>query len=156
MPWVEVESEYLCGIKFSFTSERITDWDPLFNLDMIPAAERDSFIAQIQYPWRTPSCSRTRPSVEASEPLPPNYRVLSDFFDHRGQKDKVDGVKGYASGGQFCGLRFRRGGSWDAEPLGQASAYEILFLLHPDEVFTSISVLYRPSFGEGGALAVST
>ena len=122
---------------------------------MIPVAKRDNFIAQIQCPWKSASCLRTRPSVEASEPVPPSNRVISDFFDHRGQEGKVDGVKGYVSGGQFCGLRFRRGGSWDAEPLGQASAYETLFLLHPDEIFTSISVLYRPSFGEGGALAVS-
>jgi hypothetical protein len=89
--------------------------------------------------------------VEASESIPRNSRVLSDFFDHRDQEGKVDGVKGYVSGGQFCGLRFRRGGSWDVEPLGQASAYETSFLLHPDEVFTSISVSYSLSF----ALSVS-
>ncbi|KAI9768469.1 MAG: hypothetical protein M1840_004878 [Geoglossum simile] len=154
--WIEVESEYLCGIKFSFTADRITDWDPLFNPDIVPAAERDNFTAQTQCPWKSPSCLRIRPSVEASEPLPPSNRVLADFFDHHGQEGKVDGVKGYVSGGQFCGLRFRRGGSWDVEPLGQASAYETLFLLNPDEVFTSISVLYRLSFGEGGALALCT
>jgi hypothetical protein len=131
----------------------------LFNLNGITGAKQARLIAEIQHPWKTPSCLRTRPSVETSDRLPPSYRVLSDFFDHRRQEDKVDGVKGYVSashGGQFCGLRFRRGGSWDTEPLGQASAYEVSFLLHLDEVFNSIFVLLHPSFGEGAALAVST
>ncbi|KAH0544413.1 hypothetical protein FGG08_001439 [Glutinoglossum americanum] len=152
---VEVESEYLSGIKFSFTPERLTDWDPLFSWNGVTRAEQTKLIAQVQHPWRTPSYLRARPSIETYDQLSPSYRVLSDFFDHRSQEDKVDGVKGYVSasqGSQFCGLRFRRRGLWDVEPLGQASAHEISFLLHPDEVFTSIYVFLHP-FGGGGALA---
>ncbi|KAH0557159.1 hypothetical protein GP486_005053, partial [Trichoglossum hirsutum] len=159
VPGIEVESDYLSGIKFSFTSENLTGWDPLFDSDGITGAEPADLTAQIQHPWRTPSCLEPRPSVKISDNLSASYRVLSDFFDHIDQEHKVDGVKGYVSGGpggQFCGLRFRRGGSWDTEPLGQASAYETLFLLDPDEVFTSIFVLSHPSFGEGSAIALCT
>ena len=153
---VEVDSAFLAGVVFNFSSKRIADWRPLFDWDRIPDIGNDfcSKAVQLRNHWKTPELTHLCPTAQTDETLLGRYRVLADVFDHH-VDGKADGVKGYTSNGRFCGLCFRRNGLWDEEPLGQSSPYETTFFLHEDEEFVSIYVSQTAMFGSGGALVVS-
>ncbi|KAI9824763.1 MAG: hypothetical protein M1832_001591 [Thelocarpon impressellum] len=156
---VEVESDYLAGIQVSFSAEKIVDWQPLFEFGLHTNGRRTlhNKSLHLRDHWKSPSVARARPTAETDSNLLGRYRVLADFFD-----EGVDGLKGYVTckgyvgRNRFCGLRFRRAGRWDAEPLGQASPYEMTFLLEPGEQFTSLYVSETGNFGAGNALALCT
>lgn len=141
--FMEVEARFLAGVQFTFTSERIIDWCPLIQDDSEAAKE---------YNLGSPYFGR--PSAKADQSLLKRFYVLSDAFE-RESEGPLTGVKGYSIRNRFCGLRFRRGDSWDDEPLGQASAFESLFLIHKNERITTI-FMPEPVFGTVSAVAVST
>lgn len=95
------------------------------------------------------------PSAETDVNVLGKYCVLANFFSAPDGSDVVDGIRGYTHYERLCGLRCRRQGRWDAEPLGQASPYVVEFVLQPGERFASIYVSAKKQFGTGGALAVS-
>ncbi|KAI9807362.1 MAG: hypothetical protein M1833_000105 [Piccolia ochrophora] len=157
---IEVDSQFLAGVAFSFTAERLVDWRPLFDWDRISDEHRtdnkvSSKMTQIQNHWKPLELARMCPSVVTDRSLLGLYRVLADFFNHP-IDGEADGVKGYVSNGRFCGLCFRRKGLWDEEPLGRSSPDETVFLLQAGEVFVSVYVSATANFGEGGALTLCT
>ena len=153
------------------------DWRPLFDL-----ASQGDDASQIRLqkwqPWKLPAVVNYHPGAEPDRDLTVFQTVLADFFVGSssmtdagdGFVAEADGVKGYVSthltgrmvhGTEeevivtlFCGLRFRRKGVWDDEPLGKMSAYEHVFLLWPDEKFVSIHCSSRELRTPPTALAV--
>ena len=152
---VEVDSEFLVGLQFSFSADRIIDWQPLFDFSASKRRRKNvsSKALHLRDHWKTPSIVADRPFAQTDADLLGKYCVLADFFYDANEHTKVDGVKGYVVHGKFCGLRFRRNGLWDETPLGQASSYETIFLLQPGEHFVSIFVSENGD-GSGDALAV--
>ncbi len=154
---VEVDSDFLAAIEFNFTSSRIIDWQPLFDYTL---AKGDDQVAAMRQErrnrWKSAEMAQRQPDAHADQDLSLFEPVLADLFVDEDGRHEVDGVKGYVTHiyylewtddeerlvttTRFCGLRFRRRGLWDEEPLGQASAYEETFLLSPQETFVSVVV----------------
>ncbi|KAI9679059.1 MAG: hypothetical protein M1829_001729 [Trizodia sp. TS-e1964] len=155
---LEVESELLAGIQFDFTEEKIIDWHPLFDFSAIPNQSPSTLPLYNSNLWISPNLHHQRPTAWMDIGNFPCYQVLLDFFDDNDSdpERRVDGIKGYVSNSRFCGLRFRRQGLWDTEPLGQSSAYETLFLLEPGETFVSLYSSAAPAPGGGPAIALCT
>ncbi|KAI9841388.1 MAG: hypothetical protein M1837_000720 [Sclerophora amabilis] len=155
---VEVESEFLAGIQFSFTATALVDWHPLFDFNGVrnSRAEEANRLSQIQNHWKSAVVAKTHPLAETDSNVLGKFRVLADFFDGPRRSDRADGVKGYVNGTRLCGLRFRRHGLWDEEPLGQSSAFERTFLLKRSERFVSLFVAETMSLGGVGAMAFCT
>ncbi|KAI9884088.1 MAG: DNA-directed RNA polymerase I subunit rpa49 [Watsoniomyces obsoletus] len=167
---LEVHSDFLAGIEFNFTSSRIVDWRPLFDYSLAKREDQVAVMLQERRDrWKSTEIAERRPEAQIDQDLSRYEPVLTDFFVDEHGHHEVDGVKGYvthiyfsewedgeqrdAISTRFCGLRFRRRGLWDEEPLGQASAFEEIFLLSPGETFVSVvaSRQHHPS-----AIALST
>ena len=155
---VQVESACLAGIQFSFCSDRIVDWQPLFRFAGLPKGRSTAWSKSIHLRdhWKSPAAMQAWPLAETDSNVLGKFAVLADFLGGADDLPLVDGVRGYVRGNRFCGLRFRRQGLWDELALGQASAFETQFLLEPGERFTSILVCETQKFGRGGALALCT
>ena len=167
---LEVESQYLAAIEFTFTKVRLVSWQPLFDYRPLARDGRPtpSNGRHSQF-WKSPEILDQYPEAEADRDLIPFEPVLMDIFAGTERNHEIDGVKGYVivtrswsqgaeaevTNTRFCGLRFRRGGLWDEEPLGQASAYENTFLLLPDEQIVLLSVSACNEFSAPLAFSVS-
>lgn len=169
----EVISKYLAGIKFNFSADWIIDWQPLFDYNASSnRPDSNGELHERKHCWKSSDIMESYPWAEADQDLDRHYPVLADFLIYDKPKTKIDGIKGYWTSTalnevvdgverdiatkRFCGLRFRRQGLWDEEPLGQASAYEQTFLLSPHEEIVSISICGAGQFGIRGAVAVRT
>ena len=154
---LEVESQYLAAIEFTFTEIRLVNWQPLFDYRPLARGRKStSGNGRHSQFWKSPEIAKQYPEAEADQDLTRFEPVLVDIFAGTEQNPEIDGVKGYVivtrscnwnqgveaevTNTRFCGLRFRRGGLWDDEPLGQASAYERTFLLLADERIVLLSV----------------
>lgn len=169
----EVASKYLAAIKFSFSADKIIDWQPLFDYNAVKnKSTSEAELHERKHCWKSPEIMKSYPSAEADLDLDRYHPILADFLVDGNLNTKIDGIKGYVkpgivseevdggerdvTGTRFCGLRFRRRGLWDEVPLGQASASEYTFLLSPHEEILSISVSGAGQFGTRGAVAVRT
>lgn len=169
----EVASKYLTAIKFNFSPDKIIDWQPLFDYNSPNhKSAGDAELQERKQSWKSPDILKSYPSAKADQDLDKYYPVLADFVVDSKFNTGIDGIKGYwmstassvvvdeagrdLASTRFCGLRFRRRGLWDEEPLGQASAFERTFLLSPHEEIESISVSGAGQFGTGIAVAVRT
>ena len=145
------------GIQVAFNSERILDWQPLFDLSDSSRGRKPgnkSMSLHLRDHWKSSAVAQTWPTAELDAAVLGKYRVLADFFGDPEGSSRVDGVRGYAQHRRFCGVRFRRRGVWDEEALGQASSCEIEFRLESGEEFTSVYISETSHLGDGGALAV--
>ncbi|KAH0610106.1 uncharacterized protein H6S33_012652 [Morchella sextelata] len=138
---------YLKAIKFDFNYHKLISWAPIYAPSDSDNESSKVVSEMVQYPWKC----RTDEIMPVGD-IKPTSRVACVFFDDEAGKG-VDAVKGYVSkSGQFCGLVFRRGGSWCDNVFGHRSAYEVTMELKKGEKFTS---LYSPD-GNTGALALCT
>jgi hypothetical protein len=154
---IEVDSEYLAGVQFAFSAERIIAWQPLFDLSDSSRGHKSGHRSKslhLRDHWKAMPIAQRWPTAELDSTVLGKYRILADFFDDPEGHSRVDGVRGYAQHRRFCGIRFRRQGLWDEEALGQASSCEIEFLLEAGEEFTSVYISETSHLGDGGALAV--
>ncbi|KAI9816157.1 MAG: hypothetical protein M1826_001883 [Phylliscum demangeonii] len=156
--------KYIAAIKFNFTAERIVDWQFRFKLNEAELPGRDQL-------WKSPQAATLYPLAELDE-SPLRFELMRANFLHSRDHRRIDGMKGYVvavsypkraggteegmHGTRFCGLRFRRGGLWDEEALGQESCYEHVFYFEPGEWIVSVTVAGGGQFAVRGSVAFTT
>jgi len=121
------------AIKFDFSYYQLISWAPIYAPDSTVPASKKLISEMLQFPWK---CRLD--DVTADRKIKPTSRVACVFFDEEEGK-RIDAVKGYVGkSGDFCGLLFRRDGSWESNVFGHRSAYELTFELIEGERFASI------------------
>ena len=120
------------AITFDFSYHQLISQAPIYALDSTMTATKGLISKMLQFPWKY------RLDDKTAESLPP---VLHVYLLMEGWK-QIDAVRGYVGkSGDFCGLLFRRDGSWESNVCGHLSAYELAFELAEGEPFTRISFL---------------
>ncbi|KAI9891305.1 MAG: hypothetical protein M1814_002818 [Vezdaea aestivalis] len=126
---IEIETDQLRGIKFSFTSGKICDWYPL--IERGPSSKTD-------LPLLVCGQSENLSGIRVDADTNGWYQAFTGLFGTPSEDNLVNGVRGYQTGGQFSGLRLMRNGNWDEKAIGTATAFSTDFFLGPEEYFCAI------------------